>query len=235
MGTLARILSGSMLVASLFAAPGQHGFYGVQPGPGLPPNAGMHVPFVGNQQWGSGYRNFNHGRPGGGGAFGWGGGGFHEGFEGGRRHHYPGVFAFPFFPVTNWGAYLDESNPYYEQGAPPPEAYGPNPYAAAPPPQAYYPQQPPPGLMPEPQQPVQQQQEPVQQTPPEPQPPLVLVLQNGQKLELTNYAIVDNVLWDLSKPATHKIPLSTVNIPASEKATEDNGGEFPQVQPSQSR
>jgi hypothetical protein len=68
-----------------------------------------------------------------------------------------------------------------------------------------------------------------QQTPQPPSPPLTVVLTNGQTLQVQNYAVMGNVLWDLSSQPVRKIPLSTIDIPASTKATEANGTEFPEL------
>ena len=66
--------------------------------------------------------------------------------------------------------------------------------------------------------------------PAEPQaPPLTLVLRNGQQLQVQSYAVVDQTFWDFTNPAVRKIPLSSIDLAASAKATEANGGEFPQL------
>jgi hypothetical protein len=64
--------------------------------------------------------------------------------------------------------------------------------------------------------------------PAEPQtPPLTLVLRDGQHLQVQSYAVVDQTFWDFTNPTTRKIPLSNIDMAASAKATEANGGEFP--------
>ena len=65
------------------------------------------------------------------------------------------------------------------------------------------------------------------QTPPA--PPVTLVLRNGQTMQVENYAVTGNTFWDFSQHGTHKIPLSNIDLAASAKATEANGGEFPQI------
>jgi len=62
-----------------------------------------------------------------------------------------------------------------------------------------------------------------------PAPPIVLVLRDGQQLKTDNYAVMNNTLWDFSKQPARRIPLSSINVPASEKASEANGAEFPQI------
>ena len=61
------------------------------------------------------------------------------------------------------------------------------------------------------------------------QAPITLILQSGAKLTVTNYAVMSGVVWDFSKQPSRKIPVSTINLTASQKATEDTGGEFPQL------
>lgn len=65
------------------------------------------------------------------------------------------------------------------------------------------------------------------QTPPA--PPIVLVLRDGQQVKTDNYAVMNNTLWDFSKQPARRIPLSSINVSASEKASEANGAEFPQI------
>lgn len=66
------------------------------------------------------------------------------------------------------------------------------------------------------------------QTPPS--IPLTIVLRDGTQMTVQNYAITGNMLWDFtSTGATRKIPLSNIDVPASTKATEAAGGEFPQL------
>jgi hypothetical protein len=68
---------------------------------------------------------------------------------------------------------------------------------------------------------------------PESQPqnsvPLTLVMRSGQQLSVSNYAITDGVFWNFSKQPAQKIPVSDIDLAASAKATEANGGEFPAI------
>jgi hypothetical protein len=75
------------------------------------------------------------------------------------------------------------------------------------------------------QQQIQQQQAPA---PEPPSLPIILILKNGQKLEVQNYAIVDGMFWDFSKPNSKRIPLANIDLAASEKATDASGGSFPE-------
>ena len=71
-----------------------------------------------------------------------------------------------------------------------------------------------------------------QQLPAEAQPPavaLTLVLTTGEKLQVQNYAVTNNVFWDFTQRGTRKIPLANIDLAASAKATQANGGEFPQL------
>jgi hypothetical protein len=62
-----------------------------------------------------------------------------------------------------------------------------------------------------------------------PAPPIVLVLRDGQQVKTDNYAVMNNTLWDFSKQPARRIPISSINVSASEKASEANGAEFPQI------
>lgn len=68
-----------------------------------------------------------------------------------------------------------------------------------------------------------------EQPPAPPQVPVTLVLRSGQQLQVQNYAVMDQTFWDFSKQPVRKIPLSSIDIGASEKATKASGGEFPQM------
>ncbi len=57
-------------------------------------------------------------------------------------------------------------------------------------------------------------------------PPTVLVFRDHHQQEVQNYAIVGQTLWNLASPHTQKIPLSELDIPATEKANDDRGLTF---------
>jgi hypothetical protein len=67
-------------------------------------------------------------------------------------------------------------------------------------------------------------QEPV--TPPPPVPATVIVLRDGRRLETSNYAIMNQILWNFSARPIQKIPVSSIDIGASEKANADRGVDF---------
>jgi hypothetical protein len=71
------------------------------------------------------------------------------------------------------------------------------------------------------------QDEDVQQT--TPQVPITLVLRNGQQIQVQNYAVMDHVFWDFTKQPARRIPVSSIDIGASTRATEATGAEFPQL------
>ena len=79
--------------------------------------------------------------------------------------------------------------------------------------------------------PYTQQQAGTEQQPPP--PPVTLVLKSGEKLQVENYAITGNTFWDFTQRGTRKIPLSTIDLAASAKATQANGGDFPQIEGAQ--
>jgi hypothetical protein len=66
--------------------------------------------------------------------------------------------------------------------------------------------------------------------PPPPPPPLVLVFRDGTQLEVRDFALIGQTLWDLSSHPTRKITLEQLNLQASIHATEARGAEFPTVQ-----
>ncbi len=74
---------------------------------------------------------------------------------------------------------------------------------------------------------------PQQQDSQPPQVPITLVLRNGQQLQVQNYAIMNQTFWDFSSQPARRIPMSSIDIPASARATETNGGEFPQIDSAQ--
>lgn len=60
-------------------------------------------------------------------------------------------------------------------------------------------------------------------------PPIHLVLRSGQQLQIRDYAVMNGTFWDFTSQPARRIPLSNIDIPASQKATADSGGEFPQL------
>lgn len=63
--------------------------------------------------------------------------------------------------------------------------------------------------------------------PPEPpQPETVLVFKDGHKQGVSNYAIVGTNLFDLSSARRQKIALADLDVPATQKANEQNGVDF---------
>jgi len=57
-------------------------------------------------------------------------------------------------------------------------------------------------------------------------PPTVLLFRDQRKKEVQNYAIVGQTLWIFSQQHTEKIPLSDLDLPATEKANNDRGVDF---------
>jgi len=74
-----------------------------------------------------------------------------------------------------------------------------------------------------------EQTAPAQPEPVVVQPPITIVLQDGQHFVVQNYAVMDATLWDFSKPVPRKIPLSSIDLSASARATSIAGGEFPEL------
>jgi hypothetical protein len=57
-------------------------------------------------------------------------------------------------------------------------------------------------------------------------PATVLVFRDQRKLEIGNYAIVGQTLWNFAPQRAEKIPLSDLDLPATTKANDDRGLTF---------
>ncbi|HEY1657200.1 MAG TPA: hypothetical protein VGG14_02565 [Candidatus Sulfotelmatobacter sp.] len=64
-----------------------------------------------------------------------------------------------------------------------------------------------------------------------PQPPTTLVFKDGHQLEISNYAIVSQTLYDLTPGHPRKISLAELDLPATQKQNDDHGIVF-QLPPS---
>jgi hypothetical protein len=64
-----------------------------------------------------------------------------------------------------------------------------------------------------------------------PQPPTTLVFKDGHQLEIDNYAIVSQTLYDLTSGHPRKIALADLDLPATEQKNDDRGVTF-QLPPS---
>jgi len=64
-----------------------------------------------------------------------------------------------------------------------------------------------------------------------PQPPTTLVFKDGHQVEVGNYAIVSQTLYDLTPGHPRKIALADLDLPATEKQNDDRGVAF-QLPPS---
>ncbi len=70
-----------------------------------------------------------------------------------------------------------------------------------------------------------------QPAPEPPQPPTSLVFKDGQQLEVENYAIVSQTLYDLTPGHPRRIALADLDLPATQKQNDDRGVVF-QLPPS---
>jgi hypothetical protein len=59
-----------------------------------------------------------------------------------------------------------------------------------------------------------------------PQPPTVLVFKDGRELEVGNYAIVGQTLYDLTPGHPRRIALADLNLDATQKLNDDRGANF---------
>jgi hypothetical protein len=64
------------------------------------------------------------------------------------------------------------------------------------------------------------------ETPVADQPQTVLVFKDGHQLEVQNYAVVGDMLWDLTPGRHHKIPLADLDLTTTAKQNEDRGVDF---------
>jgi hypothetical protein len=56
--------------------------------------------------------------------------------------------------------------------------------------------------------------------------PTILIFKDGHQIEIANYAIVNQTLYDLTLGHPRKIALSDLNLPATEKENDDHGVAF---------
>jgi hypothetical protein len=59
-----------------------------------------------------------------------------------------------------------------------------------------------------------------------PQPPITLVFKDGRQLEVENYAIVSQTLYDLTPGHHRRIAIADLDLPATEKQNDDRGIAF---------
>lgn len=59
-----------------------------------------------------------------------------------------------------------------------------------------------------------------------PQPVTTLVFKDGHQIEIANYAIVSQTLYDLTPGHPRRIALADLDLPATEKENDDNGVSF---------
>jgi hypothetical protein len=60
-----------------------------------------------------------------------------------------------------------------------------------------------------------------------PQPPITVVLKNGNRMQIQNYAVMGQTFWDFTTQPARKIPVSNINVPESVNASSASGAEFP--------
>lgn len=58
------------------------------------------------------------------------------------------------------------------------------------------------------------------------EPASILVFRDGHKQEISNYAIINDTLYDLSSGRAHKIPLAELDLAATVRANDDRGVDF---------
>ena len=70
------------------------------------------------------------------------------------------------------------------------------------------------------------QSEDADPTPEPPQIPTLLIFKDGHKVEVGNYAIVGNTLFDLTPGHTRKVPVADLDLEATRKQNDDRGVTF---------
>ncbi len=61
--------------------------------------------------------------------------------------------------------------------------------------------------------------------PERPQEPTTVIFKDGKRIDVLNFAIVGDTLYELS-PEHRKIPLADIDVPATQKANDDRGVDF---------
>jgi len=56
--------------------------------------------------------------------------------------------------------------------------------------------------------------------------PTVLIYRDGRQETVQNYAVADGTLWIFNQSRARKVPLSEINVPATQRDNEARGGEF---------
>jgi hypothetical protein len=74
-------------------------------------------------------------------------------------------------------------------------------------------------------QPIAKKEEP-KAAPERPSDPVIIVMLDGRKEALSDYAIMGSYIFDLSNGTTRKIPIDTIDVPATRKINEQRGVEF---------
>jgi hypothetical protein len=145
----------------------------------------------------------------------------------GHHHHHPGdgfvpqggIYVLPYYAYANYDpgyeAEVDPSEDPYDGG---PTVFDRRGRGTPARPQAAESEDPPAASVPPP--------AASETTPIANQPATVLVFKDGRRLEIENYAIVGNTLYDLSGGARHKIPLADLDLGATTKANDERGIDF---------
>lgn len=60
-----------------------------------------------------------------------------------------------------------------------------------------------------------------------PQPPITVVLKNGNRMQVQNYAVMGQTFWDFTTQPARKIPVSNIDVAESINASNASGAEFP--------
>lgn len=62
------------------------------------------------------------------------------------------------------------------------------------------------------------------------EPPTIVILRDGRRLQVRNYAVMGRVFWDFSARPAKQVPIADIDVAASQRANEAQGIEFPHLQ-----
>jgi hypothetical protein len=135
------------------------------------------------------------------------------------------VYAVPYYvPYYLYGD--DDAEPPQEPVAEPQDEYlgGPTIFDRRGPGTAYFPS--PDQSVPESSQPQVSTSAAIPPDKPEPMPQTVLVFRDGHTVEVSNYAIVGDTLFDLTPGQYQRISLAQLDLPATQRQNDDRGVDF---------
>lgn len=231
------ILLATLLVLSISAWAQRGGGHGASGGGHM--GSGPHMASGAHVSSGS----FSHGgstgwnAAGRGGHVGYGQGGYGYGYRGTARYYRQIPYLWGLYPnyYSPFGyddsGYYSGTGPDYSSGYGDPNGPGYDPYPPGPDPETAY-------LSSQVEQLSNQLSAVEQQGPPPmaaqgasaaPVKPITLVLKDGRRLQVQNYAVMDQTFWDFTSQPVKKILLANINVAESQRESAANGADFPNL------